>query len=131
MIAREVGLEAPGDLDGVPLGERRVALAEFHHNPSIETVRGRRVDRDLVAVIEWPWKLIRADDGTAELFRIDGDPGEQTDLFGRADNAEAQRTMGDRVDEALSSFAIRSRDVRPAVASPLLRERLRVLGYLD
>jgi arylsulfatase A-like enzyme len=131
MIAAEIGFDVPASVDGLPVGERRVALAEFHRNPSVATARGQRVDRDLIAAIDWPWKLIRSGDGTEELYRIDEDPGEQTSLSGVSEAAEAERAMQERIDEAVAAFEREPSSANPAVAPPELRESLRALGYIE
>lgn len=132
LIGDVLGLEVPGGLDGQAVGTRRVAFGEFHQNPAVDAVRGQRVDRDLIAAIEWPWKLISSDDGTDELYRLDQDPGEREDRLEEPSAAEALAALSRQVAAARAASSVRDREGRrPAEASPELRARLRALGYID
>jgi hypothetical protein len=70
LIAEEVRLPLPPGVEGTPVGKRRLVLMEvFRDATSIRL--NPDLDRDLVAAVRWPWKLIVSDSGVRELYRID------------------------------------------------------------
>ena len=82
------------------------------------------------AIIEYPWKLIdNAGASTPELYRLDRDPGEHTDLAG-PEAAHARRLR-----ERLRAW--QAERPGPQIAEPPMRRRraeieaLRALGYID
>ncbi|MBM4267850.1 MAG: hypothetical protein FJ144_14770 [Deltaproteobacteria bacterium] len=82
LVAKEVGFPLPPNVEGVPIGERDLVLAEAHRSDVFTRLAPDRYDRDLVAAIRWPWKLIVPDVGGAELYRLDDDPTELRDRNG-------------------------------------------------
>jgi arylsulfatase A-like enzyme len=127
LIAREVGLSLPPEIDGMAVGERETLVAQYHHNPSIAEVRGRRVDRDLVAVVRWPWKLILSDQGQAELYRLDIDPVEEHALSNGPEEAEMQEMLAVARDAQLWS----TKPIFPDAVPRALQDLLESLGYVQ
>jgi hypothetical protein len=87
---------------------------------------GAAFDRDLEAVVGWPWKLIVSDSGTFEVHRLDRDPGEAEDL---RDGAEA-RELWQVLAAERATLRPSQRSARPAELTPDILEQLRALGYL-
>lgn len=127
LIARETGLTLPNDIDGVEVGDRLVAVSEFHQNPTIKEVRGTQVDRDLVAVMRWPWKLIISSGGESELYRLDIDPEEKDALT----NAFEQECMDDLLPIAAAVFKESTKSVPAEEVSDEVRALLKKLGYVQ
>ena len=122
-IAQEVGLELPDDVDGLAVGERNLVMAEEF--PSA-LFKKQGVDRDLVAGVQWPWKLIAASDGTHELFRIEQDPGELAAVEDEGRTGEIQSAI-----ESVRSTLVEPELDRTRTMSPEAAERLRELGYIE
>jgi arylsulfatase A-like enzyme len=128
LVAEELGLPLPDDVDGVPLGERDVVLAESFRDSFMVNLFGARFDRDLVAVIRWPWKLIVSSQGDDELYRLDQDPRE---LDNRAEKERAQvRELRKAISEVRGKL-----EPPPAVSGPSVdsatKDALRALGYIE
>lgn len=127
IVASELGLSLPADVDGAVTDPGRILLAASFRNPAVEEVQGRRVDRDLFMAIRWPWKLIVDDRGGRELFRLDSDSREGLSLTGSAE------------EEGLLAELRAAREALGAPAAPRLpagvdaatADRLRELGYLE
>jgi arylsulfatase A-like enzyme len=127
LVADEIGFAIEGDFDGLPIGSRRWALAESYRNASIKTVRGRSVDRDLVAAISWPWKRIESSRGEVSLYRLDRDPTEQRPV----DQSDEADQLGREVAAARASMRPAVPAQSPRGITPETAERLRELGYVD
>jgi arylsulfatase A-like enzyme len=127
LIARVVGFSLPPDIDGVAVGERVAVVSQFHHNPSMPNVRGKRVDRDLVAVVRWPWKLILSDRGQTELFRLDADPTEECPLS----HGPGEQEMQEFLEMGRNALLWSSNPVTPDAVPPSLQELLQRLGYVE
>ncbi len=127
LVAREVGLALPEGVEGRPVGERELVVAESFRDALAIRILGPRFDRDLVSGIRWPWKLIVSDRGKAELYRLDRDPGERVDLA----DGEAERALLAELERARSGFRPPARAAAPEAVSPETRERLRELGYIE
>jgi arylsulfatase A-like enzyme len=127
-LLRESGLEVPAGVQGGDLftGSDRLFAEESHEGNVLEAVRERRGTDEI--------KLITANEGnprrlpTAELFRVDLDPGEREDL------ARAQPELLEHARRALeaaraqaSQGAVRGQEVELDDAS---RRQLCELGYL-
>jgi arylsulfatase A-like enzyme len=126
VIGREAGLSLPAGVESVPLGQRHIVLAECYKNPYAAEHSGPRFDRDLLAGIQWPWKLILPSRGVPELYRLDDDPGELRDRS--ADPvAVGLRTA---LQAAHAELKPPESSAVPAM-SPEARERLRSLGYMQ
>ncbi|MCP5043801.1 MAG: sulfatase-like hydrolase/transferase, partial [bacterium] len=61
LVAAELGLRSPAEVEGVPVGSREAAFAELYREASTAKRFGQQYDRDLEAVIRWPYKLVRTD----------------------------------------------------------------------
>ncbi|MFQ5513638.1 MAG: sulfatase [Myxococcota bacterium] len=126
IVAEETGLELPADLDAVPVGERTLVLAEEMPSALFKK-RMKRLDRDLVAGIRWPFKLILNFPGPRELYRLDRDPREGENLADGAREAELEQ----RVLQAVSALEPAAAPEAPRPMSDTARERLRSLGYIE
>jgi arylsulfatase A-like enzyme len=128
IVADEVGLELPADIDGVPVGERTLVLAEESPIPLVRQPSGAsRLDRDVVAGIRWPLKLIINIPGPVELYRLDLDPEEKEELRSSPGGVELER----QVVEAFAALRPAAVDGEVIPMSPQSRERLKALGYLE
>lgn len=127
LIAREVRFALPPGVEGVLPGERSAALAEAFRDPFSLSSYGERYDRDLVALVRWPWKLVRSDRGEVEVYRLDADPGERESLDDPALRSELEGALSD----ARATLGP-ARAVTPASGvGQQLEESLRALGYVE
>jgi len=126
LVGREVGLELPAGVEGLPLGEREVAWAESPRSAHFVQRYGAEFDRDLSAVVRWPWKLIDAGSGAALVYRLDGDPGEATSLGDAAEVRELRQALA----AERSTLRPRARGAKAPELTPEGIEQLRALGYL-
>jgi arylsulfatase A-like enzyme len=122
-IGAELGLALPDNVDGLPVGERDVVLAEEFPN---SIFRKAGLDRDLVSGVRWPWKLISSNAGDRDLFRIDRDPSEQ-----RAVDNEGVAVELERAIERIRSTLVLPPTVRGRDMSREAREQLKQLGYIE
>jgi len=127
LIAQEVGLSLPPEIDSVPIGMRQYALAEAFRDPFSVNAYGDRYDRDLVALLRWPGKLIESDTGVREIFDLERDPEERADRSGADLSEELEATLA----TALNELGPRRETTPPSEVSPQLRQNLRELGYID
>lgn len=79
------------------------------------------------ALLEFPWKLIVAKDGTRRLFDTHADPGETQDLAGTADSVAT--AMASKLESLASSESVDELSGEPMSAEQ--RERLKALGYVN
>lgn len=127
LVARELGLELPPGVEGVAPGERDALLAEAYRDPFSVNSYGDRYDRDLVALLRWPWKLIESDRGEFELYRLDADPLERDPV-----PDPARRDTLERALAATRAALGPARAATPATGvGPELQESLRALGYVE
>ena len=110
--------EYPSDLDR-PIDDVRKEAPDWDPTP---------FHRRMVAIYDGRFKLIRASDGTHELYDIDADPLEETNLF------SSMTGEADRLHKALLGIMkeIRPFDYDSVEAKGLSeeqRERLEALGY--
>lgn len=127
MIATELGLTLPAGVEGRAIGSRRLVLAEAFSDPFSVSTYGDRYDRDLRAVVHWPWKRIRSSRGELETFELEADPEERTGrpAFDVPDEIEAE------LEAAVNGLQRRETLSSPSGVSPELEERLRKLGYIE
>jgi len=126
--------EVAGDLPG----EREIAFAELYRQKLAISFSRDRFDQDLEAAIRWPFKLIRSDRGSRELFHLD-EIGEESALTldpGRAQAVDASAAERSRLDELAAALdEYRARGATTAPTRPLVddatRELLRELGYSE
>lgn len=131
MIVGELGPELAGELaplfprgpgDEAPIAENRYSRTADLLNPHWGA-RFRRVRRALFA---WPYKYIQSSDGRHELYDLERDPREASNLIDR----EPERAA--RMDTALRARIPPDVENRAAPRlSPEEREELRELGYLE
>jgi arylsulfatase A-like enzyme len=126
LIAKEVSLTLPDEVDGIALGERDFVLAEEFPNALFVKLGGPALDRDLFAGIRWPWKLIVSSRGDRSLYQLDGDFPE----LSSRDDGRVERDLARRIVETRAALE------RPAPApgremSPEAEQNLRELGYIE
>jgi arylsulfatase A-like enzyme len=134
VVARETGITLPGDIDGVLPGERTLVIAEEVPSALFKRPKEQKggdgdhapLDRDLLAGIRWPFKLIVNMPGSKELFRLDADPGEEQNLADGKAETELEREVLNRVG-ALTG----PEPEAPQPMSAQARERLKALGYIE
>jgi len=95
VVADEVGVAPPADLESVRIGERDVVFAECARDPAAIASFGSRVDRDLFAAIRWPWKMVVSDRDPPELYNLASPRREGRNEFGTARGvaADLMRTV--------------------------------------
>ena len=125
LVAKELGIPLPDDVEGVAPGRRQVAFAELYREATAALRFGDAYDRDLQAAIRWPHKLLRVDDGSETLLRL-------------AEGALSEQAVSEAATQAeLRSLLEQHSSSRPA--APLVApdvdartvEALRELGYLE
>ena len=128
-----LGLELP--VNGRLPGERDVAFAELYRQKLAISFSRERFDRDLEAAIRWPFKLIRSDRGSRELFRL-GDVWEDPALELAPGSAQpaggppAARGAMDELASSLDAYRTRAKTTAPRpLVDDATRELLRELGY--
>jgi arylsulfatase A-like enzyme len=87
-------------------------------------------DETARAIVEFPWKLIhKFKAGTSELYNLETDPGEQTNL------AETRADIKAPLEQRLLQWAKDTKPLwseeKPAELSPEAIEQLRAMGYMD
>jgi len=127
LVLTELGLPVPDGIDGAAAGARDLVLAEEVPSPLFKNLDVEpSLDRDLLAAIRWPWKLVVPTRGRPELYRLDDDPAERRDV---ADGDEERRLAAD-----LAAARAAIPEKKPDRTGPLsdrARENLRALGYLE
>ncbi|MBW2397903.1 MAG: sulfatase [Deltaproteobacteria bacterium] len=136
IIVDALGLELP--VAGKLPGEREVAFAELYRQKLAISFSRARFDRDLEAAIRWPFKLIRSDRGSRELFRL-GEVREHSALelapgsVQPAGGPPAERSAMNELTSSLDEHRARAKTTAPT--RPLVddgtRELLRKLGYTE
>lgn len=107
-------------------------LAECYYTRAKDLVGkpwSSRFQRVRTALFDWPFKYIASSDGRHELFQLEADPAESSDLLAR------ERGEAERLARSLQAFTAahprwQARDT-PAPADADEREELRALGYVD
>jgi arylsulfatase A-like enzyme len=127
MVARELGLELPRPVDGLPVGRRGLVFAEAFREPISVRVYGDRYDRDLTALVRWPWKLIAGDTGAREIYDLSADAGEREE---RGDSRIAASLEHDLAG-TISALQPKLEATPPTDVPPELRDALRQLGYIE
>jgi arylsulfatase len=125
IVASELGIAVPDAVEGVPLGRRRSAFAELYRNPLSVSRYGKRYDRDLETVIDWPFKLVRSDRGERTLVELDARrlrEGAHSD----AARADSLATLLDVHRSKVGHAA-----AEPAEVDAETYEALRALGYVE
>ncbi|MDP3938608.1 MAG: sulfatase [Deltaproteobacteria bacterium] len=128
-ICRQLDLALPKRLDSYGVHRaRRHHFAELKRNSWFAGVYGARFDRNLEAVYEDSWKLIRDNKGNHWLFALGPDPLERANLA-EVDNLKTRELAG-----VLDAWKARVQSNRlpatPLSLSPERTEQLRALGYI-
>jgi arylsulfatase A-like enzyme len=127
LVAGELDLALPREIDGVPPGQRDSLLAEAYRDPFSLEAYGDRYDRDLVAMVRWPWKLITSDVPERLAFDLERDPGETQALS----DDEVETALLEQLAAALEQRKVRTRTVPAEGVDEALEENLRALGYIE
>jgi arylsulfatase A-like enzyme len=127
LSAAELGLELPPGVEGVGPGEREWVLAQTFRDPFSLSSYGERYDRDLTALVRWPWKLIASDRGLMEIYQLDEDPAEAQPV---ADPATATH-LAKALAEIRSELGPMREAPRATGVDAQLEESLRALGYVE
>ncbi len=125
-IGSELALELPLDVDGVAAGERELVLAQEFPNALFVKLGGDELDRNLVAGVQWPWKLIASSRGERLLYRLDADPRELESI--------SHETASEQIRQALAALQASIRvpaPEDPRDMSPEAASQLRELGYIE
>lgn len=127
MIAQEVGFELPPGVEGKWPQSAGIVLAESRTSPFHLRKLGKEVDRDLRAVIDWPWKLIAGTKGSRNLFRLDHDPKELKPI----QDPDRMATLEDRLASAVRAFDPPRQGTTPENVPNETEDNLRALGYIE
>jgi arylsulfatase A-like enzyme len=128
LVATEVGLKLPADVEGVEPGQRDLVLAEEFRDLHAITVFGERFNRDLFAVIRWPNKIIISDRDPPELYDLAFDRGELLNIF-KTRRGVAMDLLRQAITARTELHAPASLEA-PRDVAPETRDRLRSLGYI-
>jgi hypothetical protein len=129
LVAAETGLVLPAGVEGLAVGERDVLIAESFRDAHAIELFGPRFDRDLFAVVRWPWKLILSDREAPEVYELDDDAAELANRAGRVQDVESDlRARGSKIRAA---FRPPARPSAPADVSSEMRLQLKALRYID
>jgi arylsulfatase A-like enzyme len=127
-VAALAGIRIPSGLDGQAWDEavrRGIEPAPrplfAHRKPFGSQPVGTQQD----AVRSGPWKLIRHDDGTEELYDVESDPGELRNLA--AEEPKVARRLGRLLGEHVASHPMAA----PAPLSEETQRALQALGYAE
>ena len=116
-----------GSLFGTP-GEEEIVL-EVRRSELNVRIGGDFFDRDLVALVTSPFKLIRSSRGEVELYELSRDPEEIRDLRSQ------QPGVAETLEKRLSALEARTPPIHPSALNLELRdetvEALRAMGYLE
>jgi arylsulfatase len=126
LVMAELGLEPDPALDGKAAGEREWVISELTREPTSVARFGEGFDRDLEAIVEWPYKLVRETRGEATLYEL-------------AETGVVERVHDDPALEArlLAALEARAASLERAPVAPVgevdpeMLEALRRLGYVD
>lgn len=127
LVAAEVGLTLPAGVEGVDPGFRDLVLAEEYRDVHAIKVFGPRFDRDLFAVIRWPWKMILSDRDPPELYHLVNDPGELIKQY----RSGVTNDMLNAAIKVRATLRAPARLEAPRDVAPETRDRLRSLGYVE
>jgi arylsulfatase A-like enzyme len=127
MIAAKIDLPLPQTIDGLPIGTRTRVLAEAFRDPFSVNHLGKRYDRDLRALVQWPHKLIRSDTGRSDVYDLDRDPLERLEL----QQPRLASALEGSLQAEVGRLEARSESTPPTGVGSELQENLRRLGYIE
>ena len=125
VVLAHAGVDGSMDMDGRGLDADPSTLRAWSYPSMALREADDRYRRELRSIEEGGWKLIEDDRGTVELYDLQSDPGEDTNLASRhRPRVEAMRAeLGPRRPQA-------PRDRAPVELSEESLERFRSLGYV-
>jgi arylsulfatase A-like enzyme len=127
LVAAELGLALPAGVEGVAPGRRESLLAQAFRDPFSVSTYGERYDRDLVALVRWPWKLIASDRGAHELYQLAEDPAEARPVVDPVLAAELDGAL----QRARAALGPEREAPRATGVDAELQDSLRALGYIE
>ncbi len=90
-------------------------------------LKGEELDRDLAAILKWPWKLIVDSRGERALYDLATDPEESFDLADQ--RVKRAAVLEQRLNEVRSRIV--APPVKPLEVDDEMKNRLKELGYSD
>ena len=125
VVLAHAGVDGDVNLDGRGLDGEPSSPRAWSYPSMVLREADDRYRRELRSIEEGRWKLIEDDRGTVELYDLQSDPGEETNLASRhRPRVKAMRAeLGPRRPQA-------PRDRAPVELSEESLERLRSLGYV-
>jgi arylsulfatase A-like enzyme len=140
LILENAGLYDPsggsGRTDELPPGFLRQpgnhdVMSEIHFigNDVIQSRPwGRRLERERISRVEWPWKCIWSSDGDFELYNLETDPRE------RRNEIDNEKMIAEKMLSQIDEYMAKTGGSPASVESPKLTEddlrKLRALGYV-
>jgi choline-sulfatase len=128
LIAGELGLPLPDGVEGRPVGERDLVIAESFEDPRAIALLGSQYDRRLTTGIRWPWKLITSSAHPPRLYHLAEDPEEETDRA--AEEAAIVASLEAAIARSKAKMSAPAA-VAPKAVDDTTIERLRELGYIE
>lgn len=119
------GIESPESYTGTSLA----TIWEGNEWPRQQVLGGWDPDEPTFVYRDDRWKYISSHDGQVELYDLEVDPREQTDLSGDADHAATLQSLEQQLRAHRERVRQTATDSVPVVRDEAVRERLRLLGY--
>ena len=119
------GIESPESYTGTSLA----SIWEGNEWPRQQVLGGWDPDEPTFVYRDDRWKYISSHDGQVELYDLEVDPREQTDLSGDADHAATLQSLEQQLRAHRERVRQTATDSVPVVRDEAVRERLRLLGY--
>lgn len=131
-ILDAAGLARPGWARPLPgdneMTQREIVL-EVHRSDSNIRIGGEFFDRDLIALLVPPLKLIHSSRGESELFDLEADPQELDNLLTRKPELAAE--LAARLAALRAEKTPLYPDQAPLELRPETEEALRAMGYIE
>lgn len=132
-ILSVLGVEVPPQARGEDLrevNEGRTLLGEnyFARVKDLRQAYGHRFRRVRQAVYQGRWKYIHSTDGSSELYDLDADPREFSNLI--LDRPEVAEPLRQWLEEQLAAELPADETSRPLEVDEETRSRLEALGYI-
>lgn len=130
MFAAAAGIRIPAEVDPIGLtGDPGEVVLQVRRSDLNVRMFGEYFDRDMVALVSWPFKLIARSTGQRELYDSANDPAELHDLSG--DQPEVLGRLEGRLNEIEMHRRARFSEGTPTELRPETEEALRELGYIE